>query len=84
MKKLISIILCLLMVVGLCGCRLYRRSYDAFADEAQFTMVERGSNYAICKHEETGVYYIIYSDVWTYNNGISVMLNPDGTAYTGE
>ena len=38
--------------------------------------------YRILKHDETGVYYLqIYSG---YYCGLSVMLNADGTPYTGK
>lgn len=80
MKKLICIALCVVMVMGLCGCD---RGYDDFAKESPFSLVDRGKNYAICKHDETGVYYIIYEPELSYGAGISVMLNPDGTPYTG-
>lgn len=83
MKKLISILLCVVMVMGLCGCSVLETHVEAFADEASFSVVEEGHNYAICKHNETGVYYIIYDPSGSYRGGMSVMLNPDGTPYTG-
>ena len=43
-----------------------------------FETVEKGYRYKILRHKETGVYYIVGD-----YNAMSVMLNPDGTAYTG-
>lgn len=37
-----------------------------------------GGDYSVYQHKETGVYYIIGDE------GACVMVNPDGTPYTGE
>lgn len=54
-----------------------------------FTVIESGKithnastyTYEIMKHDDTGVYYIVFHNV--YQAGISVMLNADGTPYMG-
>ena len=47
-------------------------------EEITLTFIERGVNYQVYRHEETGIYYLFG------NKGICVMLNADGTPYTGE
>ena len=60
-----------------------------------FTEVECGkfassndSHYTILVHNETGVYYLVTnfigSDGREYRGGITVLLNADGTPYTGK
>lgn len=48
-------------------------------NEVTLTYTDYGINYYVYKHEQTGVYYL-----FSKNGGFCVMLNPDGTPYTGE
>ena len=48
-------------------------------NEVTLTYTDCGINYYVYKHEQTGVYYL-----FSNNGGFCVMLNPDGTPYTGE
>ena len=44
-----------------------------------FIVVESGVDYTIYQHKDTGVYYLQFE-----KRGFTVMLNADGTPYTGE
>lgn len=44
-----------------------------------FIVVESGFDYTIYQHKDTGVYYLQFE-----HRGLTVMLNADGTPYTGE
>lgn len=47
-------------------------------NEVTLTYADYGINYYVYKHEQTGVYYL-----FSKNGGFCVMLNKDGTPYTG-
>lgn len=70
MKRLIVTLLTVLMVFAFCGCK---------QKSDMFIVVERGLDYTIYQHKDTGVYYLQIE-----NRGLTVMLNADGTPYTGE
>lgn len=81
MKKLICIALCVVMVMGLCGC--YGRTKRDYGEEAPHVMsiVDVTNGYTIYLHDETGVWYFCRDG--GYGKSVCVMLNPDGTPYTG-
>ena len=83
MKKAISIILCAVMVISLCGCE--KKTTDSelwIGHNTLFDSVEKGGGYRIVRHKETGVCYLVWYN--GYQGGITVMLNPDGTPYVWE
>lgn len=84
MKKFLVSFLIIVLVFILSSCSSGSSEMQQFEKESPFSIVEEGHNYAICKHDKTGVYYIIYKPYWVNRGGISVMLNADGTPYTGE
>lgn len=87
MKKICIIICALLMAAMMTAC-------DGTANMAventavenepteEMTIVIDGINYKVYKHNKTGVYYLNMST--GYGEGVCVMLNADGTPYTGE
>jgi len=70
MKKLLAIIMCLLMTVGMAAC----------ASEIQ--KVDLRGRYSTYIDEETGVNYMIYFD--SNGGGICPRYNADGTLYVSE
>lgn len=94
MKKIIAIVLAVVMAFTLVACGTARaerenegKQTDSFiADGVHFTVVQswiRNGDYnAIIKHEDTGVCYFFYDGY--YSTCMTVMLNADGTPYTGD
>ena len=82
MKKIMAILLVVIMAVALASCK--HISNSLYEDEnAKFELIEKSFDYKILRHKETGVYYLLYEYKGSYRNGITVMLNADGTPYTG-
>ena len=80
MKKIIVALLTVLLVFAFCGCE------NTSGDETSLNTIHMTKCYddkviQIYRHEETGVYYIGGS---SFRSGWCVMLNADGTPYTGE
>lgn len=90
-KKLITILaFSIIMLFILFGCEPAQLNTHT---SGSFTEVERGGlsqsdgHYVILYHNETGVYYLAtsFTDSGGYRlNGLTVMLNTDGTPYTGK
>ena len=84
MKKILFVMLMVLvmMVVFLSGCnQTTKKSNDAPTHE--MTVVDETTGYTIYKHDVTGVYYFC-RDGGSYGRSVCVMVNADGTPYTGE
>lgn len=80
MKRIIVALLVVLIVFAFCGCE------NKSNDEAPLDTIHITNSYddgvvQIYRHEETGVYYLGGS---SYRSGWCVMVNADGTPYTGE
>lgn len=80
MKKIIVALLTVLMIFAFCGCE------NTSGDETSLNTIHMTKCYddgviRIYRHEETGVYYLGGD---TYRAGWCVMVNADGTPYTGE
>lgn len=80
MKRIIVALLAVLIVFAFCGCE------DSSDDETSLNTIHITNCYddeviQIYRHEETGVYYLGGS---SYRSGWCVMVNADGTPYTGE
>lgn len=75
MKKTVLLIAALMML--LVGCAAPSDVEYTEDNEQTMVAVERGLNYLICKHRATGVYYFAFGD------DVCVMVNADGTPYTG-
>lgn len=96
MKKIVCFILVAVMAIILVGCETASASKERenngkqtdhyVADGVHFTVVQswiRNGDYnAIIKHEDTGVCYFYYDGY--YATCMTVMLNADGTPYTGD
>lgn len=83
MKKAISIILCAVMVMSLCGCGVKATKME-ISEEAPclMTVIDETAGYTIYMHDETGVCYFCRDA--GYGQSVCVMLNPDGTPYVWE
>ena len=84
MKKIIVALLTVLLVFAFCGCE------NASGDETETLSNQNTFHMTKCyddkviqiyRHEETGVYYLGGK---SYRAGWCVMVNADGTPYTGE
>lgn len=83
MKKAKIILLTVLVMAVVCfsGCnQMTKKSNDAPTHE--MTVVDETTGYTIYKHDVTGVYYFC-RDGGTYGRSVCVMVNADGTPYTG-
>lgn len=80
MKKLIAIILCVVMAIGLFGCGVDKNTVqNERADNDRRMAVLYSDGFCIVyRDNETGVQYIVQP-----RGGMAAMLNPDGTPYTG-
>lgn len=82
MKKLIAILLTMLITFFvLSGCNTTKSTDDINAP-SEMTIIDKTNNYKIYKHDKTGVCYFCITDKGKMS--VCVMLNPDGTPYTGE
>lgn len=75
--------LVLLAVILVCtGCNGTKTAYADIDDAPEMmTIVDETMGYTIYRHDETGVHYL--SRDGSYGRGICVMVNADGTPYTG-
>lgn len=80
MKKVICLILCAVMLLALCGCG-YNKPGKVKTQENNFrmTIVYNDGFCIIYRDNETGVQYFSRSYA-----GSCVMVNADGTPYTGK
>ena len=81
MKKIISLILVLVILVSLAGCvelENERELNNTKTDTSMFVKIETFSQWIVVYHKETKVMYAVS---WgSYNSGtFTVLLNPDGT-----
>ena len=78
---LLATALTMLIILALSGCNTTKSTDDRNA-LSEMTIIDKTDGYVIYKHDKTGVCYFCIT-----NNGnvsVCVMLNPDGTPYTGE
>jgi hypothetical protein len=81
--SLVALLLLVTMLVAVCtGCNTTKTEYDD-KDDAQemMTVVDSTAGYTIYKHDETGVHYFCRDA--GYGKSVCVMVNADGTPYTG-
>lgn len=76
------ILLAVILVLTCTGCNTTKTEY-AESEEAPKTMtvVDETLGYTIYKHDTTGVHYFCRDG--GYGKAVCVMVNPDGTPYTG-
>lgn len=81
--SLIALLLLAVVLVLICtGCDSTQKAYERIEDAPKMmTVVDETVGYSIYRHDETGVHYFCRDG----GNGkaVCVMLNPDGTPYTG-
>lgn len=85
MKKfIVALIALMFLLVVACGDTGTVQAEGAVknTERAKFTTVDYDAHELVIRHEETGVCYLVYYS--TYGNGVTVMLNPDGTPYVWE
>ena len=80
MKKLTAVFLCVVMVIGLCGCGVHYNTMQSETGEndGRICVLYNDGYCLVFRDNETGVQYIARAQ-----SGITAMLNPDGTPYTG-
>lgn len=86
MKKIIVALLTVLMIFAFCGCENTSGDETSFDDETSSNNIHMTKCYSegycrVYRHEETGVYYLGGD---SFGAGWCVMVNADGTPYTGE
>lgn len=82
--SLVAVLLLVTIVVMVCtGCGSTKTEYDDAENAPKMmTIVDETTGYIIYRHDETGVCY--FSRRVPYGVAVCVMVNPDGTPYTGE
>ena len=83
MKKILAVILASGMML-ICGCTDLEVDANSEMVQEHFTLIQRTRDYKIYQHDATGVCYL----VWDGGSGesgssITIMLNADGTPYSG-
>lgn len=63
------------------GCNSTKKEYEGEAPKIMM-IVDHTDDYAIYRHDQTGVHYFCVRG--TYGRGVCVVVNADGTPYTGE
>jgi len=86
MKKLIIAILAFALILCLVGCEASETQSEMPKERETQLGKAKDSDILIWTDEETGVQYIIYTDIAGYGGmgGITPRLNADGTLYTEE
>lgn len=81
MKRIVLLIAVLMML--LVGCAAPTpKEYKELDDSSLMVIVDETAGYQIYKHKDTGVHYFSRSSA--YGKSVCVMVNEDGTPYTGE
>lgn len=80
MRRIIVALLTVLLVFAFCGCE-NTSDNETSLNNIHMTKCYDNGNVRIFRHEETGVYYLGGD---TCSTGWCVMVNADGTPYTGE
>lgn len=81
MKKFLCIILIAVMALTMVGCYGTKTSFSGEDAPHVMTIVDSTAGYTIYKHDETGVWYFCRDA--GYGKSVCVMVNADGTPYTG-
>lgn len=83
MNKCIKMVFCLILgvvlVLVLCGCGLNKSHQDKVGNDYRMTVIYDDGWCVIYRDNETGVQYLSRPDA-----GTCVMVNADGTPYTGK
>ena len=78
---LLATALTMLIILALSGCNTTKSTDDRNVP-SEMTIIDKTDDYVIYKHDKTGVCY--FCVIGRYSKSVCVMLNPDGTPYTGE
>ena len=78
MKRILCLFLCVIFAVTLCSCGNGGVSTEQ-EDAGSLIVLEKGFDYVIFQHKDTGVCYIRVANI-----GVLPLFNADGTFYTGE
>jgi hypothetical protein len=80
MRKVICLILCIAIVLVLCGCRSYNKSLvENDGNDKRMSIIYADGVCCIYRDNATGVQYFARG-----NGGTCAMVNADGSPYTGE
>jgi len=80
MKKALCFILCIAVVLVLCGCVSYNKSrFENDLNDNRMSLIYADGYCTIYRDNATGVQYFGKG-----NGGTCVMVNADGSPYTGE
>lgn len=80
LTAVLTALLAMLIVLALGGCNPTKSTDDRNAP-SEMTIIDKTDNYKIYKHDKTGVCYFCITNKGKAS--VCVMLNPDGTPYTG-
>lgn len=80
-KKFIMILVAFALVITMVSCGSNGGTTAEAGGNKTMEFVEKYGDFAIYRHTETGVCYLFINS--GYGAGITVMLNSDGTPYTG-
>lgn len=79
MRKVLCFILCIVMALALCGCSYNKTAVENQENDNRMSLIYADGFCSIYRDNETGVQYFGKG-----NGGVCVMVNADGTPYTGE
>lgn len=80
MRKALCFILCIAIVLALCGCGSYNKSrVENDGNDERMSLIYADGFCSIYRDNATGVQYFARG-----NGGTCVMVNADGSPYTGE
>ena len=82
MRSIIAAISASVMTLLLASCDVSELPASGTANDQAMTVIESNYDYRIYVHNPTGVHYIAYK-AGNGDSAFTVMLNSDGTPYTG-
>jgi hypothetical protein len=85
MNKILRLLVVIFLLITLVGCSeaATKTEYETYNEAPKMmTIVDSTSGYTIYRHDETGVHY--FSRDSGYGKAVCVMVNADGSPYTGE
>ena len=79
MKKVFCAILCIALMLTLCGCAYNKSSIETQGNDGRISTIYNDGFVMVCRDNATGVQYLSRT-----NGGTCVMVDADGKPYTGE
>ena len=72
-----------LLICCMCGCNKTKKDYEENGAPHVMSVVDETYDYTVYRHDETGVWYLSVEGSYG-GRAICIMVNPDGSPYTGE